>query len=159
MYDLVFIKIILVVPNPIPCWANEMKRRFLLGKIRINWIFPATKWFSMLLMRFPLLGQVFWILSWNYYFHYQYYYSIGGNHLLWAGISCRQVWRLNKSLALTYKKKSSNFWYTFISHTKSWTQASWVKARCTCHYTILNWLKCADQMLVYMKQMPHPYKK
>ena len=55
-----------------------MKRTFGLGTSRIDWILPATKWFSMLLMGFPLLGQVFWILSWNYYFHYQYYYSIGG---------------------------------------------------------------------------------
>ena len=91
VYDLVFIKIILVVPNPIPCWHNEMKRTFRLGMSRINWILPATKWFSMLLTRFLLLGQVFWTLSWNYYFGYQYYYSIGWNHFLWTGISSSEL--------------------------------------------------------------------
>ena len=48
----------------------------------------------------------------------------------------RQVCSLNESLVPTYKKKSSIFWYTFISHSGNRTRASRVKARCTCHNTI-----------------------
>ena len=159
MYDLVFIKIILVVPNPIPCWHNELKRTFRLGMSRINWILPATKWCSMLLTQFPLLGQVFLILSCNYYFRYQYYYSMGGiicSELEFPADKCEDF---TNHLSLLIKRNLQVFHYTFISHTRSWTWASQVKARCTCHYTILNWLKCADHMLVYMKQVPHPCKK
>ena len=135
------------MPNPIPCWDNEMKRRFRLGM-------------SMLLTRFLLLGQVFWTLSWNYYFRYQYCYSIGGNQLLWSGISSRPVWRFNKSLNPIYKKKSSSFCYTFISHTRSWTWASRVKARCTMPLHILSWTDWNVKiMFVYMKQVLQTCKK
>ena len=61
----------------------------------------------------------------------------------------RQVCSLNESLVPTYKKKSSIFWYTFISHSGNWTPASRVKARCTCQYTILYWLKSRCHMLRY----------